>query len=124
MSEYQTAEYAAVRTEEFEDQVIKINRCAAVVKGGRRFSFSALVIVGNRDGVVGVGLGKANDVPSSIEKGKKGPSRTLLGKMQMLFGPDPTLVAWLLDPPEEDCTATTEKFRRSYFHRHGIKLPD
>lgn len=54
-----------------EETVVKINRCAKVMKGGRRFSFSALVVVGNKDGTVGVGFGKANDVPTSVEKGVK-----------------------------------------------------
>jgi small subunit ribosomal protein S5 len=54
-----------------EDAVVKINRCAKVIKGGRKFSFSALVIVGNNNGVVGWGFGKANEVPSSVEKGVK-----------------------------------------------------
>ena len=53
------------------EQLIKVNRCAAVVKGGRRFSFSALVVVGDGDGHVGYGFGKARQVPSSIEKANK-----------------------------------------------------
>ena len=48
--------------------LVKINRCAVVVKGGRRFSFSALSVSGNRGGVVGIGFGKGRQVPSAIEK--------------------------------------------------------
>ena len=51
--------------------VVKVNRSAAVVKGGRRFSFSALSVVGNREGLVGYGFGKARQVPSAIEKAAK-----------------------------------------------------
>ena len=60
-----------------EDEVVRIYRCAAVVKGGRRFSFSALVVVGDRQGRVGVGYGKAKEVPSAVEKGKQIAARNL-----------------------------------------------
>lgn len=63
---------------EYEERVLKINRCAKVVKGGRRFSFSALVVIGNRKGRVGVGFGKANEVPSSVEKAVKDAKKNLV----------------------------------------------
>ena len=60
------------------DKVIKIRRCAAVVKGGRRFSFTALVVVGDGQGSVGWGYGKANEVPPAVEKAVKDGSRNLV----------------------------------------------
>ncbi|HAR43852.1 MAG TPA: 30S ribosomal protein S5 [Bdellovibrionales bacterium] len=63
---------------EFEDKVIHINRCAKVVKGGRRFSFSAIVVVGDKKGQVGVGLGKAGEVPEAIKKAGKQAKKNLM----------------------------------------------
>ncbi|MBL8795103.1 MAG: 30S ribosomal protein S5, partial [Planctomycetia bacterium] len=59
------------RHSDFEERVVKIRRCAAVVKGGRRFSFNALVVVGDKQGRVAFGYGKANEVPPSVEKAVK-----------------------------------------------------
>ncbi len=61
-----------------QDEVVAINRSAAVVKGGRRFSFSALTIVGNRKGIVGIGYGKAKQVQGAVEKSVKDGKKNLV----------------------------------------------
>lgn len=60
------------------DRVLNIKRCAAVVKGGRRFSFAALVVVGDGNGKVGYGYGKANEVPPSVAKAQKQAQREMV----------------------------------------------
>ena len=63
---------------EYKEFVVKINRCATVVKGGRRFSFSALVVVGNQNGRVGIGFGKANEVPQAVQKAVKDAHKNMV----------------------------------------------
>ena len=63
---------------EFIDKTVQIKRCAAVVKGGRRVSFAALVVVGDGKGKVGWGYGKANEVPPAVEKAQKQANRNMI----------------------------------------------
>ena len=59
------------------EQVVRIYRCSTVVKGGRRFSFAALVVVGDKNGKVGIGYGKAKEVPAAVEKAIKSAKRSI-----------------------------------------------
>ena len=73
----ETVNASSQQEQPLEETVVKVFRCAKVVKGGRRFSFAALVVLGDRAGTVGVGYGKANEVPLAVEKGIKDAKKTL-----------------------------------------------
>jgi len=75
---YDTVPFVEADGLNLSDRVVKINRCATVVKGGRRFSFSALVVVGDGAGVVGYGFGKAKEVPMAVEKAVKDAKKKLM----------------------------------------------
>jgi small subunit ribosomal protein S5 len=81
---------------EFFEKVVTINRCAKVVKGGRRFSFSALVVMGDQEGRVGIGYGKAKEVPESIRKATE-KARKNMEPVQVLEGTIPHQVVGKAD---------------------------
>jgi small subunit ribosomal protein S5 len=84
---------------ELTEKVVHINRCAKVVKGGRRFSFAALVVVGNQKGEVGVGYGKAKEVPECIRKGTEQAKKNLI-KINLRGGTIPHAVRGISDGGE------------------------
>lgn len=77
-SKYPTIPIDEALGADVEDDVVAINRSAAVAKGGRRFSFNALCVVGNKDGLVGVGYGKGREVPNAVEKSVKDARKQIM----------------------------------------------
>ena len=74
----EAGKFGIEKEQPIEDTVVKIYRCSKVVKGGRRFSFAGLVVVGDRNGTVGIGYGKANEVPQAVEKAVKDAKKNLM----------------------------------------------
>ncbi len=75
---YPTVPIDEALSADVQDDVVAINRSAAVVKGGRRFSFSALSVVGNKNGMVGIGYGKGREVPNAVEKSVKDARKQIM----------------------------------------------
>ena len=94
----EASKFGTENEQPIEDTVVKIYRCSKVVKGGRRFSFAGLVVVGDRNGTVGIGYGKANEVPQAVEKAVKDAKKNLV-KISLVDGTLPHLV-------EGKCRAT------------------
>lgn len=112
---------------EFEEKVLYINRCSKVVKGGRKFSFSALVLVGDGKGNVGMGFAKANEVSDAIRKGGEAARKNIVSfEMQGTTIPHEITVAWdgakvMLKPAIEGTGVIAGSKVRAVLELGGIK---
>lgn len=107
--------------------VVYINRTAKVVKGGKRFSFSALVVVGDGEGMIGYGLGKANEVPEAIRKGTEKAKKNMI-KIPLVNGTIPHQVMGkfgasnlLMKPAKEGTGVIAGTVLRTLFENAGVK---
>ncbi len=112
---------------ELEEKVLFVNRCSKVVKGGRRFSFSALILVGDRDGHVGFGFAKANELGDAIRKGGQNARGSLIKfEMEKTTIPHAIEVQWdgarvLLRPAPEGTGVVAGSLVRSVLEMAGVK---
>ncbi len=112
---------------EFEEKVLYINRCSKVVKGGRKFSFSALILVGDGQGHVGYGFAKANEVSDAIRKGSESARKSIYTiQMEGSTIPHEIYVEWdgtkiLLKPAPEGTGIVAGSILRSVLELSGIK---
>jgi small subunit ribosomal protein S5 len=113
--------------DEFEEKVLYINRCAKVVKGGRKFSFSALILVGDENGKVGFGFAKANEVSDAIRKGSEAARKNVITfDMENTTIPHEVVVRWdgaelLLKPAPEGTGVVAGSTVRAVLELAGIK---
>lgn len=112
---------------DFEEKVLYINRCSKVVKGGRKFSFSALIIVGDGQGHIGVGFAKANEVSDAIRKGGEAARKNIMSfEMEGTTIPHEVTVNWdgstvFLKPAEEGTGVIAGSKVRSVLELGGIR---
>lgn len=112
---------------EFEEKVLYINRCSKVVKGGRKFSFSALVLIGDGEGHVGLGFAKANEVSDAIRKGTEAAKKNVLKfELEDSTIPHEITISWdgatiLLKPAPEGTGVVAGSKVRSVLEMGGIK---
>lgn len=112
---------------DFEEKVLYINRCSKVVKGGRKFSFSALVLVGDGKGNVGVGFAKANEVSDAIRKGGEAAKKNIVSfEMQGTTIPHEITVSWdgakvMLKPAPEGTGVIAGSKIRAVLELGGLK---
>jgi len=112
---------------EFEEKVLYINRCSKVVKGGRKFSFSALILVGDGQGHIGYGFAKANEVSDAIRKGTEAAKKNIYTiEMEGTTIPHEVQVAWdgadiLLKPASEGTGVVAGSKVRSVLELSGIR---
>jgi len=127
MAKHKEKEFEKQPESEFEEKVLYINRCAKVVKGGRKFSFSALILVGNGKGKIGYGFAKANELTDAIKKGGEAARKNIIDiKFEGSSVPHEVEIKWdgahvLIKPAREGAGVIAGSKVRSILEMAGIK---